>query len=118
MTNNASVSKPTSLPERNFFGKLAHGEFGLARTYWLFGFLPAIGINLLSNFVVTSVAGLFLLTLVYGAYDILVILGVWRAAKKYEGPKLWAYMAKAFMILGVIGLTISLCTLAYLLLRG
>jgi len=115
-TDPASYSSP--LAERNFFGRLAHGEFGLARTYWLFGFLPAVVVNLLSNYAFTSVAGLFLLTLVYGAYDILVIMGVWRAAKKYEGPRLWAYMAKGFMVLGAIGLTISLCTLAYLLLRG
>jgi hypothetical protein len=118
MTKNISASFSSTPPERNFFGKLANGDFGLSRTYWLFGVLPAIGVNLLSNFAVTSVGGLFLLTLSYGAYDIFVIMGVWRAAKRYDGPRLWVYMAKAFMILGAIGLTVSLGMLSYLLLQS
>ena len=118
MSHNVTPSFSSSAPTRNFIGKLANGHFGLARTYWLFGVLPAITINLLSNFGITSVAGLFLLTSIYAAYDILVIMGVWRAAKKYEGPKLWANMAKVFMILGAIGLTISLGVLLHLLLQS
>lgn len=101
--------------EKSFFTKLAHGDFGLAKTYWLFGVLVSITVNIVSNFFITSIGGLFLLTLSYAAYDIPVILGTWRAAKKYQGSTLWANMAKTMSIVGAIMLVVVLVLLLAML---
>lgn len=102
---------------KGFFRKLADGDFGLAKTYWLFGVTVSIGVNLLSNFVITSIQGLVLLTLAYAVYDVPVILGTWRAAKKYQGPRLWANLAKSMTVVGAIMLVAVLVMLVVLLLK-
>ena len=104
--------------EKGFFKRLADGDFGLARTYWLYGVLVSISVNLVSNFFITSIGGLLLLTLAYAAYDISVILGTWRAARKYQGPRLWANLAKSMTIVGAIMLVVVLVLLLVMLVRA
>lgn len=113
-----ALTKGLVTAEKGFFKKLADGDFGLARTYWLYGVLVSISVNLVSNYFITSIGGLLVLTLAYAAYDIPVILGTWRAARKYQGPTLWANLAKSMTIVGAIMLVVVLVLLLVLFVQG
>ena len=98
---------PTSVvDEHGFFQKLSSGEFGLAKTYWLYGvvvgFVLSLGIK-----AITSMGLLTIIILTYAAYQTLVLSGTWRASNKYEGWKVWAALAKVAVVIGAIGLTVS-----------
>ena len=96
----------TAIDEKSFFHKLANGDFGLAKTYWLYGVLVGVLANIISN-IITSTPGLVIFMVVYAAYEIPVLMGIWRASDKYQGPSVWAVMAKIAVILGVIMLVIG-----------
>ncbi|MCS5551495.1 MAG: hypothetical protein NZ811_08275 [Gammaproteobacteria bacterium] len=100
---------------KGFFGKLANGDFGLAKTYWVYGVLVGFVVSIIIN-VITSIGGLVILMLAYTAYEIPVIMGTWRAANKYQGSKIWAILAKIAVVLGVISLAVGL--LAFIGLLG
>ena len=93
----------------NYIGKVWRGEAGLSKTYWLLGvlgcFLWSLPIGMVSPGSVTAMAvvGMFF------AYALLVNVGTWRAASLYEGPRLWAILAKvavaalpALLVVGTI----------------
>ncbi|MBO6288939.1 MAG: hypothetical protein J6N45_01255 [Alphaproteobacteria bacterium] len=53
-----------------------------------------------------SIATLLMLHLIasgcFGAYAIIVLRGLWKSAKSYEGSKVWAWLAK----IGIVGLVL------------
>jgi len=100
--------------EKGFFKKLANGDFGLAKTYWLYGVLFGFFVNIAMR-LITSIGLLVIVMLVYTAYEIPVIIGVWRAAKKYQGPKIWAELAKIAVVLGAIMLVVGVIAIVRLL---
>lgn len=83
------------------------GEEGLARTYWgwsfLGGILWGVAINLLPP---GNPLGIPVL-LAFLVYIVIVSVGIWRAATKYQGPRVWAVLAKvavaALPIMFVVG---------------
>ena len=84
----------------NWFEKIIDGDFGLAKTFWLFYFIP----NGLLNFLTRKVPN-EQFDWIYGLYFIFIIpvmLGIWRAADRYEGSKIWSFLAKFTVILGII----------------
>ena len=87
--------------EKSFFGKLANGDFGLAKTYWLYGVLVGFVTNILIM-AISSTGILVVVSLALVAYSVPLYLGVWRAANKYEGQKIWSILAKIATVLGVI----------------
>ncbi len=92
-----------------FFAKLANGDYGLAKTYWLFGVLVDVIVSILAPIIIIESAGaLAILVLVYTAYEIPVLMGVWRAANRYAGPKAWAVLAKVAVVLGALMLALML----------
>lgn len=100
--------------ERAFFEKLANGDFGLAKTYWVYGVLVGMVVNLSSNFI-TSIGGFVIFIITYTVYEIPVLMGTWKAANKYGGSKIWAVLAKTAVILGVIMLVAGLLAVMSLL---
>jgi len=98
-----------AISEQGFFSKLASGDFGLAKTYWVFGVLVGMAISFLSSIVGVffSLGAIYLLNLLHTIYFIPVALGTWRAADMYSGNKIWAVLAKIAIVLGVISLTLS-----------
>lgn len=76
--------------------------------------LVGVVVNIISH-VVTSIGGLVILMLAYTAYEIPVIMGTWRASNKYQGPKIWAVLAKIAVVLGVIMLAVGLLAVIGLL---
>ena len=107
----SNVNEPSSSVSSGFFSKLANGDFGLAKTYWLYGVLVGVIANVLSN-VITSISGLVIFMVVYTAYEIPVVMGVWRASSKYQGPRVWAILAKIAVVLGAIMLVAGLLVIA------
>ena len=87
-----------------WFEKIIDGDFGLAKAYWLFYFIP----NGLLTFLIQKVPNeqYFWIYGFYSIYLLPVMLGIWRAADRYEGSKIWSFLAKFTIILGLISLII------------
>jgi hypothetical protein len=104
ITARSSASDRANFSDGFSFSKLARGEYGLAKTYWLYGVLVGFVVNIVFS-VVQSPGIIAIGLVVYTAYGVPVIMGIWRAAAKYTGPKIWAILAKiacvldAFMLL-------------------
>jgi hypothetical protein len=90
------------------FGDLWNGRQPLALTFWLFG--VAVMAALEGSFFYFGIAhpsgGLGLrealtfmaLNLVTAAYWIFVSVSIWRSAGAYEGPQLWALLARGLVL--------------------
>lgn len=76
--------------------------------------MVGVVVNIITN-VIASIGGLVILMLAYTAYEIPVIMGVWRAANKYQGSKIWAILAKIAVVLGAIMLAVGLLAIIGLL---
>ena len=90
----------------NLLKKFYAGDIILWKSYWLVGVLLSMGVGFISGFV-----GVFteptLTKLIYAAWMIVVVVGVWRSSDKYKGPKYWSILAKIGVILGTIQVLIS-----------
>jgi hypothetical protein len=86
-----------------FFAKLVNGDYGLARTYWVYGVLVGIVVNVIT-IPVTSIALLIMIMLAHAVYGVAVLTGVWRASDRYTGPAVWAVLAKIAVVLGAISI--------------
>jgi len=82
--------------------KVWNGEAGLARTYWLFGGLVGFFFWLLIGSVRPGSGAAVLAGAALGAFLFWVNTGIWRASKKYEGPSMWAGIARAAAALGFV----------------
>lgn len=114
MPNPENTESQQVSSENGLFSKLINGDLGLAKTYWLYGVLVGLFVNLIAG-AITSTSFLIILVIIYTAYEIPVLIGIWRAAGKYQGLKVWAVLAKIAVILGAIMLTISFLAVLILL---
>ena len=87
--------------------KLWRGQYGLAKTWWLFGVLGTALLNLVSaplNAAATATSmdgtdgiALTFAALLVGAfglcYGIVVTVGLVRAARDFRGRRLWSWLA-------------------------
>jgi len=78
------------------------------------GFLVGLIINVLTR-IVPSLGALAVILAVAIPYQVMVLLGVWRAADKYQGRKAWAILAKIATVLGWLGVLGSLGVLVEIL---
>ena len=76
------------------------GNAGLARTYWLFGGLAGFFFWLALGAVKPGSIEAIAISAALGAFLVWVNTGIWRAASKYEGPSIWASLAKVAAVLG------------------
>ena len=93
----AQISSNTSeVTAKGFIKQLIEGDFGLAKTYWLYFVLGGIAVNLLLMIPISSSSlGLIVVfTLASIAYAIIVLTGVWNSASRYTGSKIWSVLAK------------------------
>ncbi len=95
------------MAEKGFLSKLIDGDYGLAKTFWVYGFLTKWVLNFILQLIARSSGsmgfisiGVFLIT----TYEILLLFGIWNSAKKYNGPSMWAIIAKILVILGLLTL--------------
>ncbi len=114
MSDTLTVETGFTLPAKSFLGKIVDGDYGLAKTYWLYGVLPGSIANLLS-YAISQDSLFFVFFSAYTAYDVLVLVGTWRAANTYRGPRIWAIMAKAAVLLSSMMLAIGLLAIIVIL---
>ncbi|MCU0924722.1 MAG: hypothetical protein MUF44_01425 [Hydrogenophaga sp.] len=96
--------------------KLWNGEVPLSVAYWVYGWLLPMGLALVFVILgITLVPGSVpaqLFVLVVGCYTVFWGIGTWRTASKYQGLKLWAFLAKAHIVAPLVLLAFAFATLA------
>ena len=93
----AQISSNTSeVTAKGFIKQLIDGDFGLAKTYWLYFVLGGIAVNLLLMIPISSSSlGLIVVSMLAAiAYYIVVLTGIWNSASRYTGSKIWSVLAK------------------------
>ncbi len=84
-----------------FFSLIWRGAFSLPIQLWLVFLLGSKLVGLIITYIM-SVVGLKSVTiicvLILIIYYLVAGVGVWRAADKYKGPKIWAYLSKLFVL--------------------
>lgn len=88
--------------------KIWHGELPLFKVYWIYGVLGGLiirviveGMYYLISLKYLTVFSYTLVTLVL-AYQLLLSVGTWRSADKYQKSKIWPVLAKIGVVLGLI----------------
>lgn len=104
-TPNSRASRSSYSGEQPHLQKLVAGEYGLAKTYWLFG----VGIGFLASVLlqILGAAGapgglLGIFGFVAISYNCAVLKGIWEAANRYRGPQVWAILGKVAVVLGAV----------------
>lgn len=101
--------------KRGFLVRLLSGEVSLAITYWLFSVLIGnVALRILLKIVELNslqiaswpagdwlVLGFYLVTVVYG---VAILIATWRSAGRYQGRKIWAWLARITVVLGALAL--------------
>jgi hypothetical protein len=92
----------------NHIKSLWRGEVKLWKIFWIYGIAAVILIPFLLPyfFVIMSstfpkipdIVYIYPSFFIYAAYGLLVIVGIWRSADKYQGPKKWVFLAKLTII--------------------
>lgn len=88
----------------HFLFRLWRGEYSLARTYWGFGALVSVCWQLALWLMALDPAGwLFMgLHVVMAVYFCVVYVGIWRAAGRYRGSRIWAWLARLAVALSAL----------------
>lgn len=90
----------------------------MVKAYWLYGHLTSIIVSILISIIVesllpfidmnTALSILIVLFITSVCYMVIAFAGIWRAANKYEGRRLWAFLAKASVVLWIlVNITVS-----------
>lgn len=109
--------------KKSFIRKLRYGEYSLFKTFWLFGAGVTILIKFITNYLSfiytefgrTEYIIIFLLWFIcISIYSVNLYIGTWRAADKYNGPRVWKILAKIFVCIWWVMFFLSVTSL-YLL---
>ena len=98
---------------------ILRGKYGLAKTFWLFWFIPSILIGILLSpliyipFLIELNNKSYLLAaaiaiavpVLYILYNIIMIVASWNAASLYSGLKIWPILAKIYVLVSVLALS-------------
>jgi len=92
---NVAINSPL-YPKNSLMKTLLNGDLGLAKTFFMYLILVAFFVNIGVVMVPTISAEVltFLLLMVGSVFSIPLHIGIYRAANKYRGPKIWAVLAK------------------------
>lgn len=91
-------------PSTDLFSQVVNGDYGLATTYWVYGFLAAL-LWAVAIAAISPEPGSTLFKAVFflfAVYYIIVYTGIWNAASKYKGPKVWAIISKFHVLMAAI----------------
>jgi len=92
-----------NISNEHFFKKLINGNFGLAKTYWIFNFGEYIVLKLSIEFFKSASFVIITILTIHFIYRPIILIGVYRAANKYTGRQIWAILAKISVYLGWVG---------------
>ena len=91
-------------------GRLWRGELALADAFWSWAVLGGLAVNLATTALllylitedrpIAALIGGYVLSV---PYNVIVAVGVWRSAERYEGDRRWA---ESMRIITVVGMAI------------
>lgn len=94
--------------------QLWRGEVPLPKAFWTWAVLGGLLVNGVTTglFLALVTSGLPLSALVVGyvlsvPYNLVAVVGVWRAADRYAGDRAWAETARIVALVGLIVLTLT-----------
>ena len=108
--NDAVISEPV---KANFLVRLFSGEISLPVTYWVFGillgsFVPGLFEEVVKRNYVEIIqvksSGLVLKGFFWFivAYNIFIMIAIWRSAGKHSGKKIWSGLARVAVVIGCL----------------
>ncbi|WP_295384150.1 hypothetical protein [uncultured Thiodictyon sp.] len=107
---------PYSERTQGFFSNFIEGNYGLAKTFWVYGVVFGVVFNWLLNVLALWIVAvtelrdvLVIFTFTSIAYHVFVSIGVFAAASKYGGSKIWAILAYVYVFM------VAILTFVYLL---
>ena len=83
-------------PAKKFF----RGDVNLVMSFWGVYIGGGLAVGFVLGFIFPFPP--IILYLIIITWTIYSMIGTWRASDKYRGKKLWAYLTKAWIILGII----------------
>ena len=94
--------------EKGFLKKLRDGDYGLAKTYWIYGMVVNIFVGFIIRLILMGMRrdgillafGVVIMDIIYTAF--FQAPGLWNAAKRYKGSKIWAILGQVIAVLAVI----------------
>lgn len=92
-------------PNAGFLSNLFDGNYGLPKTYWLYGFLVGwilTGVSLLIILTSKSPEISKLVLAVIIGYQIYISIAVFNAARKYDGSAIWKNLARIAIIISAL----------------
>lgn len=105
-------------------GTFWRGELSLPVTFWLFGVVGFALLGIASSFVVERLlasastqvlrAAAVAVTITGLSYLIAVLVGVWRSASRYTGPRAWPVLARIAVILVLVLNAVMVTQISYL----
>jgi hypothetical protein len=100
----SGASDDTPAKDGNFVRRLWRGHVPLWKTYWLggvfFSLLLMLTISMAEAAGMVIVAGFLALgALVYAVF---ISVAIWRSAGRYDGPSLWAHLARVAIAFGIL----------------
>tara|TARA_B100000029_G_scaffold438737_1_gene454902 strand:- start:4090 stop:4413 length:324 start_codon:yes stop_codon:yes gene_type:complete len=105
------MARKISRKKKNYFIKFWDGELSLPQSYWVVGVLISIPVGaLIGVFTAMINAPMNTMYAFFIPWYVYIIVGIWRSAGRYKGPKFWAILAKILMILSAIRLVVGLLT--------
>jgi len=94
--------------------RLWQGELPLAQAFWNWAVLGAIAVNgltsilfltlIMADYPVTAFVAGYLFSV---PYNIVVTVGVWRAAGRYQGDRRWADLARVVTVVAMALLSVT-----------
>lgn len=85
-----------------FYEKFIGGDFGLAKTYWLLGAMPALLVNIAMR-IVSSNTFAYCVGAALVCYQTLLLRAILNAGRKYKGSKVWPVLAFLMVGLAILG---------------
>lgn len=105
IVSNPDISHDMCFSSEAWFFKLFHGYYPLPKAYWQFGVLGGCAAQLILGFlfglnVPLNEILLIIATFLVVAYHVICLVGIWRSASHYHGRKIWAMMARFWVVCG------------------
>lgn len=97
---------------RQWLADLWNGRVPMSRVFWEYAICFGTVLNLLATIasfalVAGDYPGWLAVTVFFLAapYNLLMIVAVWRSAMRYQGPQIWATLARALIIVWAVAAT-------------
>jgi len=102
------MNDSTEVKKKGFLKKLKDGDFGLAKTFWIYNILIGVVVQFMYAIIESIEPSTSMLLMVVAIsiivviYAIICLIGLWKAASKYTGPRVWPVLTKIWIVFAII----------------